>query len=185
MQDGATFALVAQPAVLAVAPGTSSIHEVEDGSAVFLVEFLDFRQTGFHHLIVPRHVFVGTCGGIADEGIEEVLGTALQTLSLAGAVDVGEIVNLQLFQQLDGPGLVLQDGRHDDHGGVFLRDQAVLEFNFKGVDRLVYLIKQLVEEVDDDLAHWHPHQDGEDDGEPDVASGAESEGPIGEAEGQA
>ena len=66
MQDGAAFALMAQPAVLAIAPGTAAIHEVEDGSAILLVEFLHLGETSLDHLIVPRHVLVGTRGGITD-----------------------------------------------------------------------------------------------------------------------
>ena len=46
----------------------------------------------------------------------------------------------------------------------------------------MYLVKQLVEEVDDDLAHRHGHQQGEDDGEGDAL--AEAIGETGESEGE-
>ena len=66
MQDGTAFAFMAQPAVLAIAPGTAAVHEVEDRGTILLVELLHLGQTGLDDFLVPRHVFVGTCGGITD-----------------------------------------------------------------------------------------------------------------------
>ena len=166
MQDGATLALIAKPAVFAIAPGTSPVNEVEDGGAVFLVQLLHFGQASLCHFFIPGHAFVGTCGGITDEGVEDVLWATLQTLAFARTVDIGEVIDLQLFQQLDGPCLVLQNGRHDDHGSVFLGNQAVLELDLESVDGLVNLIEQLVEQIDDNLAHRHPHDNGQQYGEP-------------------
>ena len=77
MQDGATFALVSQPAVLPVAPGTAAVNEVKNLGTVLLVQLLHLVQAGLHHLVVPRHVLVGTGGGIADKGVVEVLLAAL------------------------------------------------------------------------------------------------------------
>ena len=88
MQDGAAFALMAQPAALAIAPGTAAIYEVEDMRTVFLVEFLHLGKTGFYHLVVPRHVLVGTCSGITDQRVVEVLLAAFQALALAGAINI-------------------------------------------------------------------------------------------------
>ena len=158
MQDGTAFALMSQPAVFAVAPSTAAVYEIEDMRAVLLVQLLHFIETGFHHLVVPRHIFVGTGCGIAYQGVVKVLRTAFKPLALAGAVDVGEIVHLQLLQQFLGLGFILQDGGHDDHRGILLGYQSILELNLECVLGFVDTVEQLVEQVDHHLAHRHPHQ---------------------------
>ena len=152
---------MSQPAVLAVAPSTATVYEIEDMRPVLLVQLLHFIETGFHHLVVPRHIFVGTRCGIAYQGVVKVLRTAFKPLALAGAVDVGEIVHLQLLQQFLGFGFILQDGGHDDHCGIFLGYQSILELNLECVLGFVDTVEQLVEQVDHHLAHRHPHQQGE------------------------
>ena len=161
VQDGSTLALVAQPAVLSIAPGAAAIDEVEDMGTVFLVQFLYLLQSGFYHFVVPRHVLGRSCCGIAYQGVVQVLRAALQPLAIAGAVDIGQVVHLQLLQQLDGLGSVLQDGGHDDHRGVLLRYQTVLELYLKRVLRAVNAVQQLVEKVYYHLACRYPYQHSE------------------------
>ncbi len=127
MQYGAAFALVAEPCVLAIAPSAFAIHEIEDGCAVFLVEFTHFLQSSRGHLVVPRRVGLFVGSGVADKGVEKVLRTALQTLSLRSTVDIAKIVNLKLFQQLYGLFFVFQNGGHYHHSGVLFGDETVLE----------------------------------------------------------
>ena len=107
---------------------------------VFFVQFLHLLQSGFHHLVVPGHVLVGACGGIAYQCVVEVLWTAFHPLSLAGAVYVRKVVHLQLLQQLYSLSLVFQNGGHNHHSGVFLRYQPVFELNLEGVLRSVYAV---------------------------------------------
>ena len=137
MQYGATFALVAEPCVLAFAPGAFAIHEIEDRCAVFLVEFTHFLQSCLSHLVVPGRVGLFVGGGVADKGVEKVLRTAFQTLSLRSSVDIAKMIDLQLFEQLYGFLLVFQYGRHYYHGGVLLGDKSVLELYLESAVGLV------------------------------------------------
>ena len=173
MQYRAALALISQPGLLAVAPGTAAIDEIEYRRTVFFVQLLDFLLSGFCDFVVPRRVGLAIRGGIANQGVEKVLRTAFQTLALAGAVYVAQVVHLHLLQQLDGLLLVFQYGRHNDHRGVLFGYQAVFELDFEGVLRLVYLVEQLVEKVDDYLAHRHPHQQGDKCGDPTEMAGSQ------------
>ena len=158
VQNGSAFALVTEPGLLAVAPRTAAVNEVENRRAVFVVKLFDFAQSSLYDLIVPGSIglLVGCC--ISDKGVEKILRTALESLPFAGAVDVAKIVDLKLFEQLDGLFFVLQNGRHNDHSGVFLRYKAVFEFEFECACGFVNLVKQLVEEVDYYLAHRNQKQ---------------------------
>ena len=90
VQDGSTLAFVAQPGLLALAPCAAAVDEVEDGGTVFLVQLFDFGEAGLDHLVVPRGVGLLVGGGVADEGVVEVLRTAFKTLeSTVPAIRVG------------------------------------------------------------------------------------------------
>ena len=169
------------PAALPLAVGAAAVDEVEYRRAVLLVQFLHLGQTRRCHLVVPRHLLLGPCCRVADEGVVEVLRAALQPLPLRSAVDVREVVNLQLLQQLYGLLTVLQDGGHDHHRGVLLGDEAVLKFQLERAHRLVQPEEALVEEVDDHLAHRHQHQDAEHQGQP---MGPAAHGPACEEGGE-
>ena len=75
-------------------------------------------------------------------------------LSLA-AVDVRQVVHLQHPHQFLDLLPALEDGGHDDHGGILVGDEAVLEFEFEGALRLVQFGEEPVEEVNGHLADGH------------------------------
>ena len=137
MEDGAAFALVAKPGALAVAPGAAAVDEVEYRGSVFLVEFLDFGEAGFDHLVIPRGILLLVGGSIANQSVVEVLPFGTAETMAASAVDVAEVIDLQHPHQFFDLGAVLEDGGHDDHGGVFVGNEAVLELEFESAAGVV------------------------------------------------
>ena len=69
MQYRPTLALVAQPGLLALAPGTLAVDEVGNRGTVFLVQLLHLLQSRLHHFVVPWGVSFLIGSGIAHQGI--------------------------------------------------------------------------------------------------------------------
>ena len=188
MQYRPALAFPAQPAPFSFAPGSPPVDEVEYRGSVFLIQFLNLAQPGFHHLLVPRGVFFPIGRRIAHQGVVYVvergvfgrctlicfyvLFSAFFYLSFS-TVDVAQVVYFQHAHQFFHLLFVLEDGGHDDHGGVFVGYDAVFEFELECSARVVQLGEQPVEEVYHYLAHRHPQQQGEQDCGPreSVASG--------------
>ena len=171
MKDGTAFALVAKPCLLALAPGTPAVNEVENGSFVFLVEFFDFGETGIDHLLVPRGVGLTIGGSIANQRIVKILPIgAAESIAPISSVDIRQIVYFQLLQQFNSFLLVLQDGGHNNHCGIFLGNHSIFELQFECSHRLVQPIQQLVEQVYHHLAHRHSHEDRQQQHQPPQAA---------------
>ena len=175
VQDGAAFALVSQPGPLTVAPRAPAVDKVENRRTVFLIQLLRLGQSRLHHLLVPRRIGLLAGRRVAHKGVVEVLISASRFLrtrvvlspphalhSPLAAVDIAQIVHLQHSHEFLHPLLAFEDGGHDDHCGVFVRNEAVLEFQLESAARMVQLRKQPVEEVYRHLAdghhQQHPHQ---------------------------
>ena len=84
VEDGATLALVAEPGLLALAPGTAAVDEVEYRGTVFLVEFAHHPQAGFGDFLVPRGVGLLVRGGVADQRVIDVVMGSWVTEWLSG-----------------------------------------------------------------------------------------------------
>ena len=147
MQDGPALALPSEPAALALAPCAAAIDEAEYLGAVFGVQLAHLAQAGLGHLVVPRHILLRACRRVAHEGVAQV-----------GRRPVGEVVHLQLAEQLFGLGAVFQYGGHNHHGGILFRHAGLLEAHLEGARRMVEAHQQLPGDVHHHLAHAHQHQ---------------------------
>ena len=159
MENGAAFALMSQPGSLTLAPRPAAVDKVENRRAVLFVKFLDFCQSCVDNLLIPRCILLFVARRIANEGVIQILAIgALKTLTTFTAVDIAQVVDFQLFEQLHGLLLVLEDGGHDDHGCILFGDKPLLELELESAYGLVQAVEQLVEEVYDHLAHRHSYE---------------------------